>query len=201
MKQAKALILAILCMTALFFLNLALHQSTGTEYGSKGKISIVGTTNVNSFTLDGILSRIIISPDAVIKENQAGNTGKFWFRIPAKNFTCSNQQIYNDFLELIKAREHPNILIGFSSADIHRICANPGVYFITTEVKLAGRVSSYKVRCSVVSGSSKQLTVSGVQDMKLTDFQITPPQKLFGLIKVNNEILVNFAFNVTILES
>ncbi|HRZ41782.1 MAG TPA: hypothetical protein P5228_03660 [Bacteroidales bacterium] len=202
MRVSKSFIVVIECLFMIFLLNSAVRQSTGTAPGgSNGKISIEGTTNISSFTLDGSLSGIMIYSGAAPESGSADRTGKFWLRVPAKNFKSSNQQICQDFLELIKAREHPDILIGFSSADIHRICAKPGNHTVAAEVKLAGKVCYYKIRCMVMASTVKKLVITGVQTMKLSDFQITPPQKLFGLIKVNNEILVTFAFNVSFLES
>lgn len=171
---------------------------SGTNYNDcKGHISIQGSTNINTFKLNNSLSQIILKRCNHDKDSFASLAKKYWLQIPAKNFKADNPQIYRDFLSLIKAKTYPMIKVGLSLADLHRIsgCSKPTTF--TVEVQMAGNSCTYFVNCRFSACSNNCIVVSGSQKMKLTDFRITPPEKILGLIKVNNEILVNFGFVVS----
>ena len=79
---------------------------------------------------------------------------------------------------------------------------NHGTFSLCPEmnITIAGITHLYKIDCSIVKCSETQLLV-GSQKLKLTDFKLEPPEKLYGLVKVSDEIEVNFSFIITFTNS
>lgn len=122
----------------------------------------------------------------------------FHIFIPVKEFKPSNPLMYGDFLALMKESDYPQIKVTFSKLQF-----KPGLMpetFSDIKITIAGITRIYKVRCSVNTCSDK-LFLSGKETIRMSDFNLKPPQKLMGFIKVNNEIEVNFGFMLTFTDS
>jgi hypothetical protein len=163
-----------------------------------GTISILGSTNVNSFELKNSMAHITINACKHSKDSIALKTKKFTLQIPVRNFKTDNAQIYKDFLSLTKSSQHPTIQVGIGLSNLHNLLSRPRSISFPVEITIAGVTKSYVVSCLVSTRSDGCLSVTGSQKMKLTDFNMTPPAKMLGLVKVNNEIIVNFGFVITI---
>jgi hypothetical protein len=64
------------------------------------------------------------------------------------------------------------------------------------KITIAGITHFYRIDCTVVTCSGNYFLM-GAQRIKLTDFDIEPPEKFFGLVKVSDEINVSYRFIVT----
>jgi len=163
----------------------------------RGSVSINGSTNVNKFVLKNDLARISIKRTCNKSDSLALLTKKYWFTIPVRNFKADNQHIYKDFLSLIRAREYPEIKVGFTLKDLHRLMDSKTPISFPVDISLAGTTKSYDIICRFSSCEDNCFSVSGSKKLALTDFNIEPPQKILGLIRVNNEININFDFVFT----
>lgn len=164
----------------------------------RSSVSINGSSNVNKFELKNDLACISIKRTCNKSDSLALLTKKYWFTIPAKNFKADNQHIYKDFLSLIRAREYPEIKVGFTLKDLHRLMGSKTPISFPVDISLAGTTKSYNITCGFSSCADNCFSVSGSKRMALTDFNIDPPQKILGLIKVNNEINITFDFVFTL---
>jgi len=164
----------------------------------KPGIAVLGSTNVNQFELRNNLSVISIKPCGRSSDSTALKSKKYWYEIPVKNFKTTHNQIYKDFLSLIKAEEYPHIRIGITLADLHRMLGKTTQISFSVDVSLAGNTNTYLVNCAISSCTDRSVIVTGLQKMKLSDFSILPPEKFRGLVKVSDEFLVNFDFVLTV---
>jgi len=187
--------LASLILTSL----LNSFMSTAHNTQNKGSISIYGSSNVNKFVLTNSMMPISLRACNYCKDTNALKTKVYWVQIPIKDFQTDNPQVYKDFLNITKSRQYPNISIGITLEMLHKIVAGVSSLVVPAEVSMAGTAQTYHIRCQIQRTAPQVLTVSGYQTMKLTDFNISPPEKLFGLVKVNNEINVNFGFVIAII--
>jgi hypothetical protein len=151
---------------------------------------IRGTSNVNEFSFN------------YIEEQQFNNVGatsqgsQVELSIPIKQFHASNPMMYKDFLELMKESEHPNIKIAFSKSQLTMAVQRISEDCPEISITIAGITRVYKVQCNIAR-CGEQYYLSGEQSIKLSDFQLKPPQKLMGMVKVNNKIDVDFGFIIT----
>lgn len=186
------------CMvTILFFLLIPAYsqKAVPVKHLSPGEcdnfVKIEGSTNVNRFEF---LQQI---PEKSKEDKPLPDHARLLtIQIPAHNFSASNPLMYNDFLKLIQAENHPIITI--------LIYYNPGEFInnednqITSkiEVKLAGQQRSYTIPGKLVICKNRLLRVQGSVRLKLEDFNLEPPTKFFGMVKVNQEIFVNFGLTM-----
>ena len=148
---------------------------------------IQGESNVNRFTFSYASSPG--SLESRINYNTSHNGTEI--RIPLHEFQASNPHMYNDFLQELHASEHPYISILFPSLEPDKLGTMANGSEQTVRITLAGVAKQYSVDCTMVK-CGDQLSIRGSEQVRLTDFRISPPEKLKGLIKVKNEITVNF---------
>ena len=164
-----------------------------------GKISIRGSSNVNSFELHNTVPQINILDD--ISRVRFGQSQFTWINIPVKNFHTSNKKIYSDFLEMVKADQHPFIKVSISNHELSKILSSSNNKVqIPAEIHLAGVSRKFILQSNLTFTPDNCIEVNGSQKLKLSEFGLVAPEKLFGLIKVNNEIIVNFAFVINTLD-
>ncbi len=157
-------------------------------------INIVGNTNLNQFEfrLDFPLHQIFPVDNSGLTTDQ--HTGIYEITLPVKRFEASNQILYRDFLALLKANLHPKIIIGIGYDKLLEFLEGENYTVQNIQITLAGVTKEYPVSCIVSSCSDKLVYISGYKHIKLTDFNIQPPEKFQGLVKVENEVMINFGF-------
>jgi hypothetical protein len=161
----------------------------------QGLVAVQGSSNVNEFRLDATVGSISVNAC----DYQSGSSGKAqqsrcFIKIPVKDFKTNNQMIYRDFLEMVKAKQHPDILIGIDYTVLESIQRDKKGCKTSVEVNLAGVSRMYEMSINYSGKSGAFTRLSGSETMKLTDFKLSPPQRIFGIVRVSNEIIVNFDF-------
>ena len=157
-------------------------------------INIVGNTNLNQFEfrLDFPLNQIfsVDNPDLL----DGKHAGFYEIPLPVESFEASNQILYRDFLMLLKANLHPKIIIGIGYNQLLEFLTGENDTLQNIKITLAGVTQEYPVSCIVNSCSGNLVYITGYRNIKLTDFNIDPPEKFQGLVKVENEVMINFGF-------
>jgi len=157
-------------------------------------INIVGNTNLNQFEFRLNFPRHqIFSVDYSSLTTQK-NAGLFEIPLPVISFEASNQFLYHDFLALLKANLHPKIIIGIGYNQLLEFLNGENYTVQNIRITLAGVTREYPVSCIVNSCSDNLVYISGYKNLKLTDFNIEPPEKFQGLVRVENEVMINFGF-------
>ena len=103
--------------------------------------------------------------------------------------------MYSDFFQLLQADAHPDITIRFYY-DPYKLL-NPGAAAtsISSEiwVSLAGEEKKFRLPGTVHVCYDNAAHLNGSLKIDLRDFNLTPPTKFMGMVKVNNEVSVEFA--------
>ncbi len=161
------------------------------------QISIVGHTNVNSFWLkySGIEPLQKITDIADIPHLKAKS---ITINILARNFVCSNHLMKNDFLSLIHADESPYINIQLQGFQGLANLKNDSTEVMLVNITLAGVKRTMEVYCNITKDSANYFTMTGSRLVKLSDFNLVAPSKFLGLVKVKNEITINFEIKLMV---
>jgi len=61
-------------------------------------------------------------------------------------------------------------------------------------ITVAGVSNQFDLNCKIDKVDNENQILNGTTRIKLTDFEIVPPVKLLGLVRVKNEIIINFKF-------
>jgi len=176
---------ALLCLTS------SLAAET---FGSGGEecdnhIVIQGSSNINKFQF--INHNPQINPSA--GTHQLPNPYQ-QIRIPVHAFTGPGNRMLNDFFKMVNATEHPYILIEIEPRELADFDETTGMTNFRTDITLAGVTQTYVVPCETVFCETSGFILKGDLEIELTDFKIDPPEKVFGAVKVNNEVFITFAF-------
>lgn len=157
-------------------------------------INIAGNTNMNrfEFRLEFPLHQVFSVDPSDLKDQY--NQDMYEIYLPVKSFKTDNQLILRDFLTLLKANIHPDIIIGIGYKPLLDFREGNNRKIQHVRITLAGITKIYPVAFIVDSCTGNLVYVRGHKNIKLTDFGIQPPEKFQGLVKVENEVLINFGF-------
>ncbi|HYW95199.1 MAG TPA: YceI family protein [Bacteroidales bacterium] len=166
----------------------------------EGYIDINGETNLADFHLSQVLDhQLYLSVEDTHWARSSDSSSTTEIHIPVKQFNTGNPFLYHDFLDLMKAQEHPEIIIKIPNNQLENVFYGYQTIDPRISITLAGISHQYKVECTVNSCSSNGIFLRGEQKIRLTDFNIDPPVKSMGLIRVKNEVIINFGFNLALM--
>ena len=153
-------------------------------------LAIDGSSNINKFTCD---IREYIKTDTLRSVNDQARR-KFIFQnshlsVDIKRFDCHHKYITSDFRKMLKSDHYPSLVIRFISLEeFHQ----DGIVKGLVDIELAGKRKRMEINYSCSHIGANQLRLQGVKLMKFSDFELEAPKKIGGLIRINEEIIVNF---------
>ena len=157
-------------------------------------LRIEGKSNVNGFKCDIVeyLNRdtIFLYKDASQAQMPVATKGGLIINI--NSFDCHQNHITADLKKTLKAKENAYMKINLLT--LGHIEPNTSNQRITgyVEIHLAGITKKIEINYSVVKNQPGSLYLIGTKTVKFSDFMLTPPSKLAGLIKVEQDIKVRF---------
>ena len=98
----------------------------------------------------------------------------------------------NDFRKMLKADEYPVVTIGIDTPEFEGILTQNESSSIPMEVTLSGITQKLYSSYSIQTTSPDLQTLIGNVTIRLSDFSMKPPQKMMGLVKLSDEIIINF---------
>jgi len=156
---------------------------------SKSKLEISGTTNVNRFACS---STDYAGADTLRefgnKDGQRVLEGMI--SLNTSGFDCGNRLITRDFKKTLRHNIYPQLDIELSQLQEEPNSQEEleGIMRIT----IAGTSRSYAIKCTIKSASAREKHLEGQKYFKLSDFELAPPERLFGAIEVNDHVSVRF---------
>jgi hypothetical protein len=155
------------------------------------RLSIHGATNINRFTctIDSYRRRDTLH----YFNNYASSEMQFIANamiIPIRMFDCGSAQISRDFRNTLKSNLHPDLKIRFISLTGNSIIRDESLKG-RMDITLAGVTRRYDVNFkTLVEG--KDVILSGMHPVNFGDFNLTAPEKFRGMIRVRDELQVEF---------
>jgi hypothetical protein len=161
-----------------------------------GFINITVFSNIDKQFFQYNLKQQCLSFNGESKTGYAYDTSGSHIIIPVNEFKCTNKVAYKDFLTLLKSDQYPylEIYIPHDSNVIYD--KKDSVVLKGVSIIVAGVSKQYDLNCKIDKAGSESQMLNGTTRIKLTDLDITPPAKLFGIIRVKNEIIIDFEFCV-----
>jgi len=187
------LILAVLMP---FLVSLIPDGNTGKKLtgNTSGFINITVESNINrvffNYNLEGKCISVTDSSSSEINESKSCSR----IVVPVKEFKCPSRFVYKDFLTLLKADRFPFLEIDLPGDANIKLISDDSLILRGVSISVAGVSKKYDINCSVEKINSQMQILNGTTMIKLTDLNIDPPVKSFGLVKVRNEIIINFGF-------
>ncbi len=162
---------------------------------SNSSLNIEGSTNVNSFRCD---ATEYMRPDTLTcwKDNATRKLifAKSILTIDIDRFDCHHKFITNDFRKTLKADQNPALKIIFLNLDQLQPSATVNMQTVKGEVniELAGVTRKEDIIFTVKKTDDNKLELFGTRMLTFGEFNLKAPRKLAGLIRIEEEIKVNF---------
>lgn len=163
-------------------------------------LRVKGKSNINTFNCE-IMG---YSQDDTISITSIGTGGSVklngLLQVAVTRFNCYNKLITGDLRKTLKAAEHPTLTVRFLSLER---APEPGkssqVIKGWLEVELAGVKKVMQI--PFVFGSNTNFTtLDGEKLFCFSDFNLTPPAKVAGLVKIKDEFAVDFNLRLRLLD-
>jgi hypothetical protein len=157
------------------------------DYNSQ--LMIHGKTNVSSFTC---FISCYNSTDTLNYELNTATKNLIFDKnkmvIPVFNFNCGNTMITKDFRQTVNVDKYPYLNIAFLSLDRN---GEDDLASGKMEITLAGVVKTATIHFNLKpKGDFIQLT--GRHAVSFSDFNLQAPERMMGLVKVKEDLLVEF---------
>lgn len=159
-----------------------------------GTLQVKGSTNINNFSCSIIgysnPDTILVSRSRADKESVA-LTGAL--ALDVKLFDCRNPVMTGDLRKTLKSKDHPKLKIKFISLSKFPDFSSPNdVIKGFVEIELAGVSRRFDVNYTFYRDEQKIIRLVGERDVNFSDFNLTPPRKLGGMIQTDNKLSVKF---------
>ena len=169
---------------------------------SSSSLKVDGKTNINSFSC--VISTYGKTDTmSYQKKNHPLNlcTASGYLKINVNNFDCHHKVMTKDLQKTLKSEEFPYMHIRFltfskSPAEAslaEKVSGN-------VEIELAGIKRTFEVHYQVKKNHDTQMQLKGTRAVLFSDFNLKPPSKLGGAIKVKNELDVEFNLHLNKLD-
>lgn len=154
-------------------------------------LAIDGSSNINEFTCD--VTEYLRQDTLKAIEEQGKSrylfTSTSSLQLDIRRFDCHHKYITSDFRKMLKADAYPCIVVRFLNLDEFR---NGTTVKGQVMVELAGKRKVMDVSYSCTEPLPDRFNLKGQKTMRFSDFELEAPKKIGGLIRINEEIKVNF---------
>ena len=192
MRRIKILIFAYL-----YFSHLVTGQFIKVLVQPQSMLQIQGKTNVNSFQCYCAPPASVVGFNAESSsETQKINFKKAALTVLTKSLDCRHKIMNRDMYQTLKAEHYPTITLSISQVliPIHSINARwklTGPIATEAYLTLAGMKRKIDLLVTISQPFSNIYRFTAKKSLLLTDFGLTPPTALMGMVKVKNEIILD----------
>ena len=160
----------------------------------KSQLVIMGKTNINKFNC--IIPKYIGNDTLVLHEGGRNIRPVFVrgeVQLDASSFDCGIALMTSDFRKTINAKSHPAIVIDFISFERSpRYTGGKDSFKGIIKISLAGVTRLFEMDCSIEPKSNGLIHLKGGRDFVFADFNLEPPKRMMGLVKVDQQLNVSF---------
>jgi hypothetical protein len=162
----------------------------------KSQVSVFGSTNVNRFTFK-YTEAITIDKAVRVKVNEGTlklHGGLIDLKVRA--FDSGNGMMNSDFRKMMKEEINP-----FIQVELISLIPNwmPDGNWVEGKVEIIVEMNSiskkYTINCKIDNPGS--LLIYGREKIRLTDFDLVPPVRMMGMVKVNEYVDFDLSLRFT----
>ena len=153
---------------------------------ASSSMTIFGTTNVHDFQ-----SKVgQISGEVVI--NASKQVQSLSVDVPVKGIKSNEKAMDNKTYEAFKSDKNPNISFRLIEVGSLQINDNEMEGIVSGNLTMAGVTRKVSFKAIGKSNKAGMFQVKGALPLKMTDFKMTPPTALMGMMKVGDAITLKF---------
>ncbi len=156
-------------------------------------LSVQGKTNVNQFVC--AIARYCGSDTLIIKEtpHQKPVIQKGFVGLEASTFDCGLPPMTHDFSKTLKADLFPVIGIEFKTFErVPDLTCTEDKFNALVAISMAGVTKEFYMPCTFQTNKGGSIYLKGERNFNFGDFNLKAPQRMMGLIKVDERLNVSF---------
>jgi hypothetical protein len=198
--------LAILCLIlAGFTADSSPANRKRIRIEDQSRLYLQGTSNVNSFTCDceDRFEPLLIEAELNNGYSRFRNAG---LSLGVKKLNCKNRKIDTDLQKALLADQYPDIRVSLVDTWQNTKCTDGSCYNwfdvqANVMITIAGVSSKEFIRAKARMLGPNRFQLRGEKWLKMSSFGIIPPEAMFGMIKVNDDITFHFDLVVVVDEN
>ena len=164
------------------------------------RVTIAGTSNIHEYTASTNKVRVtraqlgaVAGPEFWENVLKPGAVEAFEIAIPAATLTSPREGLDKNMHKALKVQENPDITFRLLRFEAGQAGALKGIGML----RIAG-VEREVVLNLTTKRNTSSLTVTGKVDLLMTDYGITPPKALMGMLKTDPKVTITFETTLTI---
>jgi len=194
------ILIFFLFSSAVFRSEYVSFKSIKVAVGDNSYLNIIGQTNINKFTCN-YHGKFPVDTMKVSwqQQNNSIKLNDVKLRLQVASFDCGNKVMNNDLQDLLKYQSHPHVIIELLRLYPNKKPGENGQFGVAElNFHMAGAQNIYKVPVYLKEVGGKNYFV-GNHDFDITDFDLTPPTKFLGMVRVHDEISVEFGLDIQVI--
>lgn len=187
-------LLAILMMA-----NVPASNSLFFQIEQDSKLHIKGSSNVTDF----VCKCEELFPRLQLEMEPKGTKTKFekaTLSIRSKKLDCGNKAMNKDMYETLKANDFPNIKIELLESELTKLDENWATLKAQMSLTIAGVNKKEAFTIQAKRNDELQYRFKSSKCIKMSDYGMTPPSPMFGLIKVKDQITLDLDLTISVLD-
>lgn len=135
--------------------------------------------------------------------SEATQEAQIELSVPVQTFDCGNRRMNDDLRAALQSKQHP--VIQYTLDEVQTIAEPtadaPYRLLATGKLTIAGTERSVTVTLNGKALADGRMEATGEVPLQMSDFGITPPTALLGLVRVRDDIQVRFQLLATVMLS
>ncbi|MEN7547682.1 YceI family protein [Rapidithrix thailandica] len=168
----------------------------------QSKVILKGTTNINQFTC--LTANIFTYNQLQLfakKNNKLFTFKGAEFFIEVTDLDCGGRVINNDLQKTLQAEKFPQIQLHLKQAEVvQALEGNRAKISTQAMISIAGQSKLRNIDLQVIQLNEDTLHIEGSHQILMSEYGITPPKPMLGLIKVHDPISITFDLKVALLK-
>jgi hypothetical protein len=192
----------ILLITTSFVMPYKAIRTGGSKkwlVSENSNLCVNGTTNINKFSCE------IAAYDHVdtltVSKGDKDIVLSGCISLNVQSFDCHNAMMTRDLRKTLKDKQFPQLHISFLSLNkLPQLSAQPAFITGMVNIEIAGVKKLFEVNYQITQDAQKNIHLDGARDVNFSDFNLTPPSKLGGMIKTRDKLSVEFHLNMKAMD-
>jgi len=179
----------------LFSIQAAYANTTVSFSSGSHQISILGNSNLQRWSAD--VPNVNATADIIVNNGRVEAISRLQVEIDASTITGSEGSIMTSKIrETLKAEQNPRII--FRLSRVNGITHNGNEFNVTANGTLlvAGISRPVDLVAKGVMLPNGSIQITGVEELKMTTWQIDPPRAMLGALRTSDDFTVNFSITL-----
>lgn len=188
--------ISILVLSAILLAGAPPREKTKWIVLKTSTMNIDGRTNINRFSC---VVNEYTEPDTITcfkssyTNDPQGIPLRGVLRINIDNFNCSNRVMTAEFKKTLKYKQYPQLKVCFVNLEKMPFSGNnTEIIKGNVDIELAGISRRFEIAYTSSKKEASEEQLVGTRTFFFSDFQLQAPRKMGGLIRVNDQLNVQF---------